>query len=131
MCELTRLSEQRIAELMYERIPHILRKIVALTVLYQVAALSMGVMRAYARYDGHEYGAVVVHATVAMERAVLLAVVVLMVEHNDELYQALLRCLRCGCCCGCAQSKRAPPLDCDVETADTTEVELELIFVIR
>ena len=91
-------------KMVFERIRPILIKIVSLTVSYQLAAISMGLVRAYAEYDGNEYGLVVVHFSNATERVVFALTVVLMIEHNDKWYQWLVSKLQCKCRC----AKREP-----------------------
>lgn len=91
-------------KMIFERIRPILIKIVSLTVSYQLAAIAMGLIRAYAEYEGNEYGLVIVHFSNAAERVVFALTVVLMIEHNDKWYQWLVRKLQCKCCC----TKRAP-----------------------
>lgn len=83
---------------LYDRISYILRKIVCLTILYEIVAIVMGILRAYTHYNGDQYGLIIVHSTIVLERIILCIVIILMVEHNDNLYQGLMSffvCLRC------------------------------------
>ena len=93
---------------LYNRISYILRKIVCLTILYEIVAIIMGILRAYTHYNGDQYGLIIVHSTIVLERIILCIVIILMVEHNDNLYQRLMSCLFClKCCCNCCcNSKR-------------------------
>jgi len=84
-------------KMVFDRIRPILIKIVSLTVMYQIAAIAMGLIRAYAEYDGNEYGLLIVHCSNATERVVFALTVVLMIEHNDKWYQRLIRKLQCRC----------------------------------
>ena len=104
LCQFYKISDQSThsekTRVIYDRIGYILKKIVFLTILYQFAAVSMGIIRAYTKYNAHEYGLIIVHSSIALERIILSIVTVLMIEHNDSLYQALINKV---CCCfnGC------------------------------
>jgi len=84
-------------QMVFDRIRPILTKIVGLTVSYQLAALAMGLVRAYDEYDGSDAN-VIVHLSNAAERVIFALTVVLMIEHNDKWYQWLVAKLQCKCC---------------------------------
>ena len=91
-------------KVLYNRISYILRKIVCLTILYEIVAIGMGIFRAYTHYNGNHYGFIIVHTTIALERIILCFVVVLMVEHNDNLYKKLMNGISYLCCLKCIKT---------------------------
>ena len=101
LCQFYKISDCSIyndkIRALYIRISYILKKIVILTILYQISAISMGILRAYTHYNGNQYGLIIVHGSIALERIIVCIVIMLMIEHNDLFYQGLIKRLFCFC----------------------------------